>query len=94
MSIQCRCLLIREGEAPIWSEKAFRLPPSRGDGVQFEENGTPFTFQVTEILHTLSLDGVDFALILTEVPGSRGKPFRVLFEDQARTTGTSSSSVV
>ncbi|NUB12736.1 hypothetical protein GAY28_08460 [Azospirillum brasilense] len=78
----------------MWSEKAFRLPPNRGDGVQFEENGTPFTFRVTEVLHTLSLDGVDFALILPEVPSSRGKPFRVLFEDQARTTGASSNPVV
>lgn len=88
MSIRCRCLLVREGQKPVWSDKAFRLPPRHGDGVQFEENGTPFTFRVTEVLHTPSLEGVDFALILSEVPKSRGKPFRVLFEEGADTGST------
>ncbi|HYD69073.1 hypothetical protein [Azospirillum sp.] len=88
MSIQCRCLLVREEQKPVWSDKAFRLPPRCGDGVQFEENGTPLTFRITEVLHTPSLEGVDFALLLTEVPGTRGKPFRELFEEGAGTGPT------
>ncbi|WP_448204266.1 hypothetical protein [Azospirillum sp. sgz302134] len=88
MSIQCRCLLAREGQKPVWSDKTLRLPPRSGDAVQFEESGTLFTFRITEVLHTPGLEGVDFALILTEVPGSRGKPFRELFEEGAGTGAT------
>ena len=88
MSIQCRCLLVREGQKPVWSDKLFRLPPRSGDAVQFEENGTPFTFRITEVLNTPGLEGVDFALILSEIPGSRGRPFRELFEESAGTGST------
>jgi hypothetical protein len=58
MSIRCRCLLVREGDKPIWSDKDFRLPPSIGDWVQFEEGGALSTFRVTELMHTPGLEGV------------------------------------
>jgi hypothetical protein len=83
MSIRCRCLLIREGDKPIWSDKDLRLEPSIGEWVQFEESGSLSTFQITEVMHTPGLEGVDFALVLTEQPGSRGRPFRELLEERA-----------
>jgi hypothetical protein len=83
MSIRCRCLLVREGGKPVWSDKDLRLPPRAGDGIQFEEAGTLHTFRIEEVLHVPGLDGVDFALLLTERPGSRGRPFRELFEEAA-----------
>ena len=83
MSIRCRCLLVREDEKPVWSDKDLRLPPRTGDTIQFEESGTLFTFTIDKVLHVPGLDGVDFALLLTEEPGSRGRPFRELFEERA-----------
>jgi len=83
MSIRCRCLLVREGDKPIWSDKDLRLPPRVGDWVQFEEGGGLSIFRVTELMHTPSLEGVDFALVLAEEAGSRGRPFRELFEELA-----------
>ncbi|HEV7368741.1 hypothetical protein [Arenibaculum sp.] len=83
MSIRCRCLLVRDGEKPVWSDKELRLPPRAGDGVQFEDRGTLFTFRIAEVLHTPGLDGVDFALLLTEQEGTRGRPFRELLEETA-----------
>lgn len=83
MSIRCRCLLVRDGEKPVWSDKDLRLPPRAGDGVQFEDRGTLCTFRITEVLHTPGLDGVDFALLLTEQAGARGRPFRELLEEAA-----------
>jgi hypothetical protein len=88
MSIRCRCLLIREGDKPVWSDKDLRLDPSIGEWVQFEESGSLSTFKITEVMHTPGLEGVDFALILTEQPGSRGKPFRELLEEQAESGST------
>jgi hypothetical protein len=83
MSIRCRCLLIREGDKPIWSDKELRLDPSIGEWVQFEESGSLSTFKITGVMHTPALEGVDFALVLTEQPGSRGRPFRELLEERA-----------
>jgi hypothetical protein len=88
MSICCRCLLVREGDKPIWSDKHLRLPPSIGDWVQFQEGGALSTFRVTELMHTPALEGVDFALVLTEEAGSRGRPFRELFEERVATGST------
>jgi len=39
-------------------------------------------------MHTPGLEGVDFALVLTEQPGTRGRPFRDLFEESAATGST------
>jgi hypothetical protein len=83
MSIRCRCLLVRENEKPIWSDKDLRLSPGIGEWVQFEEGATLSTFRITEVMHTPSLEGVDYALLLTEEAGSRGRPFRELFEEMA-----------
>jgi hypothetical protein len=83
MSIRCRCLLVRENEKPIWSDKDLRLSPGTGEWVQFEEGATLSTFRITEVMHTPSLEGVDYALLLTEEAGSRGRPFRELFEEMA-----------
>jgi hypothetical protein len=88
MSIRCRCLLVREGDKPVWSDKDLRLEPSIGEWIQFEESGSLSTFKITEVMHTPGLDGVDFALVLTEHPGSRGKPFRELFEERAASGST------
>ncbi|HYC02046.1 MAG TPA: hypothetical protein VED40_02065 [Azospirillaceae bacterium] len=88
MSIRCRCLLAREGMKPAWSDKELRLPPRQGDSIQFEEHGTLAAFRITEVMHTPGLEGVDFALILTELPGTRGRPFRELFEEGAGTGST------
>jgi hypothetical protein len=88
MSIRCRCLLVREGDKPIWSDKDLRLPPSLGDRVQFAESGALSTFRVTEVMHTPGLEGVDFALVLSEEAGSRGRPFRELFEELAAAGST------
>jgi hypothetical protein len=88
MSIRCRCLIVREGAKSIWSDKDLRLPPSVGDWVQFQEGGALSTFRVTELMHTPGLEGVDFALVLTEEAGSRGRPFRELFEEVAATGST------
>jgi hypothetical protein len=83
MSIRCRCLLVRENEKPIWSDKDLRLSPGIGEWVQFEEGATLSTFRITDVMHTPSLEGVDYALLLTEEAGSRGRPFRELFEEMA-----------
>ena len=83
MSIRCRCLLVREDDKPIWSDKDLRLSPSIGEWVQFEEGAMLSTFRITEVMHTPGLEGVDYALLLTEEVGSRGKPFRELFEEMA-----------
>jgi hypothetical protein len=83
MSIRCRCLLVRERDKPVWSDKDLRLEPSIGEWVQFEESSSLSTFKITEVMHTPGLEGVDFALVLTEQPGSRGRPFRELLEEQA-----------
>jgi hypothetical protein len=88
MSIRCRCLLIREGDKPIWSDKDLRLEPSIGEWVQFEESGSLSTFKITEVMHTPGLEGVDFALVLTEHFGSRGRPFRELLEERAASGST------
>ncbi|WP_207482027.1 hypothetical protein [Arenibaculum pallidiluteum] len=88
MSIRCRCLLAREGRQPVWSDKDLRLPPRAGDSVQFDDGGEVASFRIDEVMHTPALDGVDFALILTELPGTRGKPFREIFEEAARTGPT------
>jgi hypothetical protein len=83
MSIRCRCLLVRENQKPIWSDKDLRLSPGIGEWVQFEEGDTLSTFRIAEVMHTPGLEGVDYALLLTEEAGSRGKPFRELFEEMA-----------
>jgi hypothetical protein len=88
MSIRCRCLLVREGDKPVWSDKDLRLEPSAGEWIQFEEGGALSTFRIAEVMHTPSLEGVDFALVLTEQPGSRGRPFRELFEEWAASGST------
>lgn len=88
MSIKCRCLLVREGQGPVWSDKDLRLPPRAGDAIQFEEGGALAAYRVGEVMHTPGLDGVDFALLLTEIPGTRGRPFRELFEQGAGTGPT------
>jgi hypothetical protein len=88
MSIRCRCLLVREGDKPIWSDKDLRLPPSIGHWVQFVESGALSTFRITELMHTPGLEGVDFALVLSEEAGSRGRPFREFFEELAATGPT------
>ena len=73
MNIRCRCLLVREGDKPVWSDKDLRLSPGIGEWVQFEEGATLSTFRITEVMHTPSLEGVDYALLLTEEAGSRGR---------------------
>jgi hypothetical protein len=88
MSIRCRCLLVREGDRPIWSDKDLRLEPRIGEWVQFVESGALSTFRITELMHTPGLEGVDFALVLTEEANSRGRPFRELFEERAATGST------
>ncbi len=88
MSIRCRCLLMREGNKPIWSDKDLRLDPSIGEWIQFEDGGVLSTFHVSAVMHTPGLEGVDFALVLTEQPGTRGRPFRDLFEEWAATGST------
>lgn len=88
MSIRCRCLLVREGDKPVWSDKELRLEPGIGEWIQFEESGSLSTFKITEVMHTPGLEGVDFALVLTEQPGSRGKTLRELLEAQAASGST------
>jgi hypothetical protein len=88
MSIRCRCLLVREGDRPIWSDKDLRLEPRIGEWAQFVESGALSTFRITELMHTPGLEGVDFALVLTEEANSRGRPFRELFEERAATGST------
>ena len=83
MSIRCRCLLVRDGEKPVWSDKDLRLPPRTGDAVQFEEGGAVSTFRITEVVHVPALGDVDFALVLNELPGTRGRPFREILEAAA-----------
>jgi hypothetical protein len=88
MSIRCRCLLVREGDRPIWSDKDLRLEPRIGEWIQFVESCALSTFRITELMHTPGLEGVDFALVLTEETNSRGRPFRELFEERAATGST------
>lgn len=88
MSIRCRCLLVRDDEKPVWSDKDLRLPPRAGDAVQFEENGAVSTFRVTKVVHVPALDDVDFALVLNELPDTRGKPFREILEAAAESGST------
>jgi hypothetical protein len=79
---------VREGDTPVWSDKDLRLDPSVGQWIQFEQGGVLSTFRVSEVMHTPGLEGVDFALVLTERPGTRGRPFRELFEAWAATGST------
>jgi hypothetical protein len=88
MSIRCRCLLVREDDKPVWSDKALRLEPSVGQWIQFEENDALSTFKITEVMHTPSLEGVDYALVLAEHPGARGKTLRELLEGWAASGST------
>jgi hypothetical protein len=64
MSIRCRCLLVRENEKPIWSDKDLRLSPGIGEWVQFEEGATLSTFRITDVMHTPSLEGLTLTHIL------------------------------
>lgn len=46
------------------------------------------TFRASAVMHTPGLEGGDFALVLTEQPGTRSRPFRDLFEEWAATGST------